>query len=444
MALKLPRFQAGRPLTEEVTADKLNQLVDAIRQCELNSGVGYDVARGPGGTTLTVKPGVMASAAPGATVILGMTNSGMSHTDATVVNPGISSYNFECRTPTGGYTTAYVHGSYSGQKIRFNTNSALGAITIETKFEAHVTGVFTNPDDNYRSVGLLVSHQGEVFESFQNNTTGYASSCDAFSSGNYVSVGGGLGNKIITCNHLNDFEGSSGTRTGSLYGTTSSGGTLCSGVRYIVTATCSGVAASYYYTFTSVGVTAAAGSFVTDNIFGAITDAYVGTDSYVPGGVYFYKRTFEIPDNVSPSTVRIKLRLRLKSSGDGKSTINSVRINGANVSYTYFETSSSTIQPIEIAEGFQSGTNTLEIGVYANNFDSYPTVSFEFLPTTSTIISINGSDTGSFPDLTAAQQDLIGQGTPVKVKVTGVDKIYTYNGTGSKTSSGSYTYLRDA
>lgn len=437
MAMRLPRFQSGRPLTDEVTADKLNQLVDAIRQCELNSGVGYDVNRGPGGTTLVVRPGVATTAA-GRTVILGMTNSGMSHTDNSVANPGTSSYGLSCKTPTGGYTTAYVHGSYYGIKIQYNTNPTHGALTVTTKFEAFYTDISISSEDTCRSVGLLSAHQGEVFDETQLNTSSYTG-CNQYTSGEYV-----FSNRIVNCGANNVF-GLSTQITGSIYGVTSSGGTLCNGVRYYVTATCTGRSALEYYTFSSVGATAAAGSFVIDNYnTGLDSGGYVGTEALTPEGVYFYKRTFEMPDDVSPVTASVRVRVRLKTTTPGKSTIHSVRVNGANVSYGYFENQSSSLQPLLISDGFQSGSNTIEIGVTSQNFNlSYPTASFEFLPTTATLTSLSGVTVGGFADLTEAQQDLIGQGTPVKVKITGTDKIYAYNGTGSKTSSGSYTFVRD-
>lgn len=442
MSLRLPSFTRGRPLTEEVTADKLNQMVDAIRQCEVQSGVGYDVTRNAGGTSLTVRPVVLPQGAGVSIDFIGPANSGISHTDGgQVVNPGTSSYGMECKTPTGSYTTAYVHGSYWGEKLRFNTNPTLGSITVEEKYRAASTGVFPDPGDTYRNIGLLVPHQGEVFDQTAVSlTSSYASTCDAITSGNYVAF-----SKIVTCGQANDFEGSSGTVTGSVYGTTASGGTLCSGTRYIVTATCSGVYASQYYTFTSAGTTAALGAFVTDNITGQVEDQYIGTDPYVPGGVYFYRRTFLLPEAAASATVRVKVRVRLKATSHGRSTINAVKVNGSNVGYTYFETPSTTLQPIEISSGFQAGTNTLEVGVQANNFTSYPTVSFEFLPTTSTIISLNdNNEAAGFSDLTEGQQDLIGLGTPVQVLVGTTVSIYAYKGTGSKTAQASYDFVRDA
>lgn len=442
MALKLPRFQAGRPLTEEVTADKLNQLANAIRQCELNSGVGYDVARGPGGCTLTIRSQAAAgTAGQGSAQIVGPTNSGVSHTNGEeLIQPGTASYNFECRTPTGSYVPASVHGSQWGEKLRFNTNPTLGSITVEEKYEAQSTGVFPDPGDTYRSIGLLVPHQGEVFEETAANTSSYASTCDAITSGNYVAF-----SKIVTCGQTNDFEGSSGTVTGSVYGTTASGGTLCSGTRYIVTATCSGVYASQYYTFTSVGTTAAMGSFVTDNIAGQVEGRYIGTDPYVPGGVYFYRRTFLVPEAAASATVTIKVRVRLKGTGRGMSTISAVKVNGSNVGYTYFETPSTTLQPIEISSGFQAGTNTLEVGVQANNFTSYPTVSFEFLPTSAVISAFDGDDQVSdFIDLTEEQMDLIGVGTPVKALNGATAWIWSYKGAGPKNTSDSYDLVREA
>lgn len=441
MSLRLPRFQAGRPVTEEVTADKLNQLVDAIRQCELNSGVGYDVARGSGGSTLTIKSQTIIAGGPGAAQLIGPTNSGISHTNGEeLIQPGAASYNFECRTPTGSYVAASVHGQYWGEKLRFNTNPTLGSITIEEKYEAQGTGVSISSDDTYRNIGLLVPHQAEVFDETAANTSSYASTCDAITSGNYVAF-----SKIVTCGQANDFEGSGSSVTGSVYGTTSSGGTLCSGTRYIATATCSGVYATQYYTFTSVGVTAAAGSFVTDNIIGEVQGQYVGTDPYVPGGVYFYRRTFLVPDSAASATVIVKVRIRLKGSSHGQSTINAVKVNGSNVGYAYFETPSTTLQPLEISDGFQAGTNTLEVGVQANNFTSYPTVSFEFLPTSAVVSALDNNDQVSdFIDLTEEQMDLIGQGTPVKALNGATAWIWSYKGTGLKNTSDSYDLIRQA
>jgi hypothetical protein len=49
-------FQKG----EQLTADKLNSLVDAIRQSAIQSGPGYNVQQTPSGTTLSITPGTSA------------------------------------------------------------------------------------------------------------------------------------------------------------------------------------------------------------------------------------------------------------------------------------------------------------------------------------------------------------------------------------------------
>ena len=46
------RVQKNQP----ITADLLNNIIDSIRECQIQSGVGYSFNRGSGGTTLTIKP----------------------------------------------------------------------------------------------------------------------------------------------------------------------------------------------------------------------------------------------------------------------------------------------------------------------------------------------------------------------------------------------------
>lgn len=46
------RVQKGQP----ITADLLNNIIDSIRECQLQSGTGYSFNRSAGGTTLSIKP----------------------------------------------------------------------------------------------------------------------------------------------------------------------------------------------------------------------------------------------------------------------------------------------------------------------------------------------------------------------------------------------------
>ena len=94
--------------------------------------------------------------------------------------------------------------------------------------------------------------------------------------------------------------------------------------------------------------------------------------------------------------------------------------------------------PIEITDGFVSGQNDLEIIISSASLTLYPSVSFEFLPTTATIVTTQG-----FSILTDAQKDLIGNGTPVQVTVGTTNSIYAYDGAGDKGTTASYTFLRD-
>ena len=51
---KLPRFKAGAPLLEQVTAERMNDICSMIEACRLQNGVGYTMNRSVGGTTLTI------------------------------------------------------------------------------------------------------------------------------------------------------------------------------------------------------------------------------------------------------------------------------------------------------------------------------------------------------------------------------------------------------
>lgn len=46
------KVQKGQP----ITADLLNNIIDSIRECQLQSGTGYSFSRSAGGTTLSIRP----------------------------------------------------------------------------------------------------------------------------------------------------------------------------------------------------------------------------------------------------------------------------------------------------------------------------------------------------------------------------------------------------
>lgn len=52
----ITRFQAGQPLQEQLTAARLNSLIDAIVGNAVQTGVGYVATRNSGGTTLSMRP----------------------------------------------------------------------------------------------------------------------------------------------------------------------------------------------------------------------------------------------------------------------------------------------------------------------------------------------------------------------------------------------------
>ncbi|MBO6102051.1 MAG: hypothetical protein J6P03_02220 [Opitutales bacterium] len=61
---KLPRFKAGEPLLDQVTAERLNDICSMIEACRLQNGVGYAMNRGYGGTTLTILDREASAASP--------------------------------------------------------------------------------------------------------------------------------------------------------------------------------------------------------------------------------------------------------------------------------------------------------------------------------------------------------------------------------------------
>jgi hypothetical protein len=66
MALDLPFFRTGAKFREELTAERLNKMVAAIRSLEIQSGTNVRVSRQPGGTTLkTAHPKAIRSSGSG-------------------------------------------------------------------------------------------------------------------------------------------------------------------------------------------------------------------------------------------------------------------------------------------------------------------------------------------------------------------------------------------
>lgn len=51
---KLPRFKAGAPLVEQITAERMNDICAMVEACRLQNGVGYTMNRSSGGTTLSI------------------------------------------------------------------------------------------------------------------------------------------------------------------------------------------------------------------------------------------------------------------------------------------------------------------------------------------------------------------------------------------------------
>lgn len=99
----------------------------------------------------------------------------------------------------------------------------------------------------------------------------------------------------------------------------------------------------------------------------------------------------------------------------------------------------------EISSGFVEGLNTIDFYAFHTDQTLHPGIRCEFEPTTAMIVARdNGGDFSGFSDLTDAQVDLIGQGTPVKALDGSEPYIWAYTGVGNKRSSSSYNQLRPA
>ena len=160
MALRLPRFQAGRPITEEVTAEKLNQIVDAIRQCELQGGVGYDVTRGPGGATLAIRrDNMIPSSQLGAAYVIGPPSTGVAQ-DGTLIAAGDPTPAWSVKRPGSDvFEPIYVFGEikYFYEPLPLSCSSA------SKVYRKGNSDIYLSAADLVRFVGVLAPHQGNVY-----------------------------------------------------------------------------------------------------------------------------------------------------------------------------------------------------------------------------------------------------------------------------------------
>ena len=401
--------------------------MDAIRQCELNSGVGYDVNKNSGGATLTIRQqGHQYVQGDSAKKLIGPVNSGMSHTDASVVvNPGVESYNFQCKTPTGSYTTAFVHGENRGTSGTYSTSSNHKVKTLQTYAVRSQTGIVTTSTDTYRRIGLLSLFQATAYTLTTGDTTKYASECESIIDQGKTHPSTVLDGQRFVFEGSANFNGVQSINSYSIYGTTAgSNQTICSGTTYYIQSQPAVNAHLNRFYYSESASFDCAGNFFrnTGNT----------SETSFPSGNYSFKRIFNL-GSISSSSAKIRVKIRI-----GQGSFVSVKLNGQNATYSSFETQTSTLVPIEITDGFIGGQNELEVIVSSTSSTIYPSVSFEFLPTTATIVTTQG-----FSILTDAQKDLIGDGTPVQVTVGTTNSLYAYDGSGDKGTTASYTFLRD-
>lgn len=121
MALDLPFFRPGAKFREELTAERLNKMVAAIRSLEIHPGTNVRVSRTPGGTTLKAsfarRAAATASSCP-FKVSLSSTTAGYTAT----VNPG---------TINGLLATNYAQCAASNLSALTGTTAAVRYIMVD-------------------------------------------------------------------------------------------------------------------------------------------------------------------------------------------------------------------------------------------------------------------------------------------------------------------------
>ena len=400
MALRLPKFQAGRPILEELTAEKLNQMVDAIRQCEISSGVGYDVTRGPGGTSLAIRQDKGSSTSKiGAAYVVGPPVTGIGN-DGLPIAPGLPTPAWSIRRPNSDvFEPIYVFGQYN----HFLEEIAVSCSSLSFEYVRYDSGVTISESDKVRFVGLMADYQGQIHDYWNSNGNKEFCPCDPRSP-NYneddpvdCSVPGNS-----TCNYISN----------------------------------NGTQQDINQKWNPGQSYSAAGAF------GYLADTcYSETGNTAP---HVFRCTFDL-GSINPSMVKLRFRLR---PFDG--LVTAIQLNSAAALYTpsgTFSTNAGFNETREISEGFIDGINTFDIYSNASYNGYHPGIACQFEPTTALIVSKTGDGAdaiGGLSDLTEAQQDLIGLGTPVKALNGNDPYIWSYKGTGSKTSSSSYNELRPA
>lgn len=386
MALRLPRFQAGRPITEEVTAEKLNQIVDAIRQCELQGGVGYDVTRGPGGATLAIRrDNMIPSSQLGAAYVIGPPSTGVAQ-DGTLIAAGDPTPAWSVKRPGSDvFEPIYVFGqnnfSYEPREVSCSS--------YQKKRRFIPSGISLTSEDTSRFSGLMSDFQGTVY---------------------------GLGDRVFCPCTEPPFPDCSEVQD------------PCTGATTYVD--------DYY---TDGPAYSAAGSY------GVLEDGCF--NAFGQTGTFVFRCSFDI-GQINPSQIKIRFRLRTNNVNSIQTSVFAIQLNSQAANFSpsgSFGTDAGFNETREISDGFVSGVNTFDVVLNHPTASYSPGLRCQFEPTTALIVARdNGGGFSGFSDLTDAQVDLIGQGTPVKALDGSDPYIWSYTGVGNKRSSGSYTQLRPA
>lgn len=115
----IKKVQKNQP----ITADMINNIIDSIRECQINSGVGYSFNRGAGGTTLTIKPppkgsSVASSPCPFDVVAIAVTSGIDVYLSLGTVNGIMPSNNFDkINTSTSGKKYVVINCESNGKNV---------------------------------------------------------------------------------------------------------------------------------------------------------------------------------------------------------------------------------------------------------------------------------------------------------------------------------------
>jgi hypothetical protein len=139
---------------QTITSDLINNIIDSIRECQLQSVVGGYFRRGPGGTTITVPPskgGATAQICPFDPTVTAVTSGYQVSLSAGTINGILPTNMF---SPLTGVTTASVNYFY----IKCTSDGKLLTSAVIEKDTSVRTPQASNADTAPTTVNVLIAY----------------------------------------------------------------------------------------------------------------------------------------------------------------------------------------------------------------------------------------------------------------------------------------------